>query len=397
MKIETPRIKLSDNLKLMFTKVERYIDKLSGSILQQKTYQQNEMEKQGLNINEINLKLKELEKNLIKENNLKIEKIQKKLAQTLFIQKNNKPDLDGYKPSKFSSVDEQQWFEKKLTNEEKNLDLMARFKIYKVNEKSASPSLDDRIMYETAVNCREVIFGNIVDKKRGLFKAEMEYLNKQFERSPYYKEWWENSNESKKLSQKIGKAVSQINRNELILTYTLPIVSSVIKKNIEEYNSTITKLYKSDPKKSQEKIKETTTYWQSVEIGLSKLLPKLISLTEKQEKLSKTILNQTISLHSEKLEKEIESLEFNINLIANTLTPTALNKVKELHHLVVRISEGQNNLNQKEPENYRNISIEIKNTKGKSIKKSQTVAPLASEKQKRRFKKEVKNIQNERG
>lgn len=120
-------------------------------------------------------------------------------------------------------------------------------------------------------------------------------------------------------------------------------------------------------------------------------MPNLITLNQKQTQLNRTTLNQTVSLNSDKLEKEISSLEFNINLITNTISSQALNKVKEIHKMVVRISEGQNNLLQKEPENYRNVSIEVKRQVGKNST-TKIIDPLASDKQKKRFGKEVKKI-----
>ncbi len=391
MSIETPRLKLSDSLKLMFSKVDRYMNNLSGHTLQKINFQKNEFEKEGKSPKEIRTLISTLKKELEANNNVKIDKIKTKLAQTLFIIKNNKVELEGYKPSKFNSIDEQNWFDKKLSEEEKNQDLMAKYKMYKVQEKSVNPSLEDKIMFNIGTNCREIIYGNIVDKKRGLFKEEMDYLQKQFEKSPYYKDWWENSDEPKKLSQKIGKSVSQINRDDLILTYTLPVVSSVIKKSLEEYSQVITKLYKNDEAKINEKVNSTSKIWKEVEVGLSKLLPNLITLNQKQSQLNRTTLNQTVSLNSDKLEKEISSLEFNINLITNTISSQALNKVKEIHKMVVRISEGQNNLLQKEPENYRNVSIEVKRQVGKNST-TKIIDPLASDKQKKRFGKEVKKI-----
>lgn len=391
MSIETPRLKLSDSLKLMFSKVDRYINNLSGHTLQKINFQKNEFEKEGKSPTEIRTLISTLKKELETNNNVKIDKIKTKLAQTLFIIKNNKVELEGYKPSKFNSIDEQNWFDKKLTEEEKNQDLMAKYKMYKVQEKSVNPSLEDKIMFNIGTNCREIIYGNIVDKKRGLFKEEMDYLQKQFEKSPYYKDWWENSDEPKKLGQKIGKSVSQINRDDLILTYTLPVVSSVIKKSLEEYSQVITKLYKNDEAKINEKVNSTSKIWKEVEVGLSKLLPNLITLNQKQTQLNRTTLNQTVSLNSDKLEKEISSLEFNINLITNTISSQALNKVKEIHKMVVRISEGQNNLLQKEPENYRNVSIEVKRQVGKNST-TKIIDPLASDKQKKRFGKEIKKI-----
>lgn len=391
MSIETPRLKLSDSLKLMFSKVDRYMNNLSGQTLQRLNFQKNEFEKEGKSPTEIKTLIFSLKKELEANNSAKIDKIKTKLAQTLFIIKNNKVELEGYKPSKFNSIDEQNWFDKKLTEEEKHQDLMAKYKMYKVQEKSVNPSLEDKIMFNIGTNCREIIYGNIVDKKRGLFKEEMHYLQKQFEKSPYYKDWWENSDEPKKLSQKIGKSVSQINRDDLILTYTLPVVSSVIKKSLEEYSQVITKLYKNDEAKINEKVNSTSKIWKEVEVGLSKLLPNLITLNQKQSQLNRTTLNQTVSLNSDKLEKEISSLEFNINLVTNTISSQALNKVKEIHKMVVRISEGQNNLLQKEPENYRNVSIEVKRQVGKNST-TKIIDPLASDKQKKRFGKEVKKI-----
>lgn len=391
MSIETPKLKLTDSLKLMFSKVDRYMNNLSGQTLQRLNFQKNEFEKEGKSPTEIKTLIFSLKKELEANNSAKIDKIKTKLAQTLFIIKNNKVELDGYKPSKFNSIDEQNWFDKKLTEEEKHQDLMAKYKMYKVQEKSVNPSLEDKIMFNIGTNCREIIYGNIVDKKRGLFKEEMDYLQKQFEKSPYYKDWWENSDEPKKLGQKIGKSVTQINRDDLILTYTLPVVSSVIKKSLEEYSQVITKLYKNDEAKINEKVNSTSKIWKEVEVGLSKLLPNLITLNQKQSQLNRTTLNQTVSLNSDKLEKEISSLEFNINLITNTISSQALNKVKEIHKMVVRISEGQNNLLQKEPENYRNVSIEIKRQVGKNST-TKIIDPLASDKQKKRFGKEVKKI-----
>lgn len=395
MLITAPKLNLTDSLKIIFSKIDRYVGKIDGMILQQINFKTNEFKKNGLNTKEINLEILNLKKQLEKEKNLKIDKFSKKVKATIFEIKNQTNDLQSYKPLKFSSLEERQWSDGKLSEEDKNIDIMAKYKMHKIAGLSMSPSFEDKIMYQILRDFREIVGGHIADQKNGQYKSAMLELEKNFIRSPDFKDYWYKSNESKKLEQKISRSVTQIKRNDLIKTYAFPIVSSVIDRNLLEYKTKIDQLYKNNPNTAQKKMNEKRNELQQLKTGINKLLPKLIEFSEKQEKFNRITKSQVISFDTSKLEKELNHIQFNINLIVNTISSQTLNKVKELYTSFIRISKGEKSLHEKEPENYNSVSINIIDSKGKNKSQQINQSPLSSQNSQQRFKTEVKKISHD--